>query len=342
MDKMKRFLLLSLTAIALFFLAACQSEDTADNEGDTTTNTNDLTEIEFILDWVPNTNHTGVFVAEEMGYFEEAGLDVTIRRPPEGSVTELVGTGSAQFGIDFQDMLAARFEQGVPVTAVAAIIEENTAGIISHAEDEIERAADIEGKSYGTWNDPIELALLEHIMEEDGGDFEQVELVPNQADNSVVGLANDMFDSANIYFAWDGIMAEHQEVPTNFFYFTDYAEELNFYSPVIIANNEYLETNPEEAEAFVQAVKRGYQYAMENPEESAELLIENAPELEDQRDFVVASQKWISEQYAENSENWGMIEEDRWNAFYTWLLENELIETDLTEDTLFTNEFLGE
>lgn len=334
MNKFRNIILGSLSVLFLFILAACQTEEA--------TESNEQIEIEFILDWVPNTNHTGLFVAEEMDYFEEAGLDVTIRRPPEGSVTELVGTGSAQFGIDFQDILATRFEQEVPVTAVAAIIDENTAGIISHEEDGIQTAADIEGQSYGTWNDPIELALLEYIMEEDGGDFDQVELIPNQADNSVVGLANDMFDSANIYYAWDGVMAEYQEVPTNFFYFTDYAEELNFYSPVVIANNDYLENNPEESEAFIQAVKRGYQYAMENPEKAADILIQNAPELEDQRDFVVASQEWISEQYAQTPEEWGYIDEERWNAFYTWLLENDLIGTDLTEEPLFTNEFLGE
>lgn len=334
MKNIKKILLGSLAVLTVFILAACQTEDESTS--------GELTEIEFILDWVPNTNHTGLFVAEEMGYFEEEGLDVTIRRPPEGSVTELVGTGGAQFGIDFQDILATRFDEGIPATAVAAIIEHNTAGIISHEEDYIQTAADIEGNSYGTWNDPIELALLEQVMEEDGADFEQVELVPNQADNSIVGLANDMFDAANIYYAWDGVMAEYQDVPTNFFYFTDYTEELDFYSPVIIANNDYLENNPEEVSAFIQAVKRGYQYTMENPEESADILIQNAEELEGQRDFVVASQEWLSERYAENPEEWGTIEEDRWNAFYNWLYENDLTENDLTEETLFTNEFLGE
>lgn len=334
MKNIKKILLGSLAVLTVFILAACQTEDESTS--------GELTEIEFILDWVPNTNHTGLFVAEEMGYFEEEGLDVTIRRPPEGSVTELVGTGGAQFGIDFQDILATRFDEGIPATAVAAIIEHNTAGIISHEEDYIQTAADIERNSYGTWNDPIELALLEQVMEEDGADFEQVELVPNQADNSIVGLANDMFDAANIYYAWDGVMAEYQDVPTNFFYFTDYTEELDFYSPVIIANNDYLENNPEEVRAFIQAVKRGYQYTMENPEESADILIQNAEELEGQRDFVVASQEWLSERYAENPEEWGTIEEDRWNAFYNWLYENDLTENDLTEETLFTNEFLGE
>lgn len=334
MKNIKKALLVLTSLFTLLLLTACTPSESED--------TSDLKDIDFILDWVPNTNHTGLYVALEKGYFEEAGLDVTIRRPPEGSGTELVGTGGAQFGIDFQDTIAARFEKGLPVTAVAAIIDHNTSGIVSHPDAEIESAKDLAGKSYGTWNEPIELAIVEHIVTEDGGNFEDVELVPNQADNSVVGLSTKMFDSAWIYYAWDGVMAESMDVETDFFYLTDFAEELDFYSPVIIANNDYIETNPEDTKKMVQAIKKGYQYAMEEPEESANILMKHAPELKEQADFILASQAWISERYAETPENWGHIEEERWNKFYDWLYTNKLIEKDLTEEPFFTNEYLGE
>lgn len=299
-------------------------------------------EIEFILDWVPNTNHTGLYVALEKGYFEEAGLDVTIRRPPEGSTTELVGLGQAQFGISFQDSLANRLAGGLPVTAVATIIEHNTSGILSREDSQITTPIEMEGHTYGTWNDPIELGMIEHIIQSENGDYSKVQLVPNQADNSIVGLANSMFESAWVYYAWDGMMAESQDVPTNFFYFKDYAEELDFYSPIIIANNDYLANDPEEAATVVQAIKRGYQYTIENPEEAVDILIKHAPELEGQREFVLASQEWINEQYAGDPTKWGYIEEERWNAFYNWLYDNNLVEVNLTEQAYFTNEFLGE
>ena len=334
MKKMKKYIVSLLSIFALFLLVACETEETADLD--------EMDDIELILDWVPNTNHTGLYVAQEMGYFEEAGVNVTVRRPPEGGGTELVGSGNAQFGISFQDTIAAPFEQGLPVTAVAAIVDHNTSGILSHEDAGIETAADMAGRSYGTWNEPIETALVEHIVEEDGGDFNEVELIPNQADNSVVGLANNMFDSAWIYYAWDGVMADFQDVPTNYFNLTDIAEELDFYSPIIIANNEYLGNNPEQAAAVLQAIKRGYQYTMENTEEAVDILIKYAPELEDQRDFVLASQEWINEQYAASPEEWGYIDETRWNTFYDWLYENDLVEEDLSAQNLFTNEFLGD
>lgn len=299
-------------------------------------------QVELILDWVPNTNHTGLYVALEKGYFEEAGIDITIRRPPEGSSAELVGLNQAQFGIGFQDYLANSLAGGLPITAVAAIIEHNTSGIISREDDQITSPEKMEGHSYGTANDPIELAIIKHIIQSENGDFNKVELVPNQADNSVVGLANSMFDTSWVYYAFDGMMAENQGVPTNFFYFKDYGDELDFYSPVIIANNDYLAENPEEASAVIKAIKRGYQYTIEHPEEAVDILIKHAPELEEQREFVLASQNWINEQYASDPANWGYIDEERWNAFYDWLYENQLIDVDLTEQDYFTNEFLGD
>lgn len=225
---------------------------------------------------------------------------------------------------------------------MATIIEHNTSGIIANESTGIDEPAKMPGYRYGTWNDPIELAMLEYILAAEQVDFAEVELVPNQADNSVVGLANEMFDSAWVYYGWDGVMSEYQDVPTNFFYFKDYAPELDFYSPIIIANNDYLAENPEQATAIVQAIKKGYQFAMENPEQAVDILLTHAPELKEQREFVLASQQWMSENYASEIEQWGYIDESRWNEFYNWLYTHELVDTDLTAETLFTNDYLGE
>ena len=88
---------------------------------------------------------------------------------------------------------------------------------------------------------------------------------------------------ASVYYAWDKIMGDSLGIETNFFYYKDYAPELNFYSPVIIANNDYLKDNKEEATKILRAIKKGYQYAMEHPEEAAEILIKYAPELENKK-----------------------------------------------------------
>ena len=93
-----------------------------------------------MLDWTPNTNHTGFYVAQAQGYFAEAGLKVNIIQPPEDGAVMMVASGNAEFCIDFQDYLAPVFasKETYPVTAVAALIQHNTSGIVSLKEDGID------------------------------------------------------------------------------------------------------------------------------------------------------------------------------------------------------------
>ena len=109
----------------------------------------EMKDITLVLDWTPNTNHTGFYVAQSEGYYAEAGLNVNIIQPPEDGATMMVASGQAQFGVDFQDYLAPVFtsEDEIPVTAVAAMIQHNTSGIVSLKEDGIDSPKGLEGKN---------------------------------------------------------------------------------------------------------------------------------------------------------------------------------------------------
>ena len=121
---LKRLTAVVMTAMMVALLASCTPESPAKDP---------VVEITLVLDWTPNTNHTGFYVALEKGYFEEEGLKVNIVQPPEDGATMMVASGQAQFGIDFQDYLAPVFssEDDYNVTEVAALIQHNTSGIIS-------------------------------------------------------------------------------------------------------------------------------------------------------------------------------------------------------------------
>ncbi|MCM1550136.1 MAG: ABC transporter substrate-binding protein [Clostridium sp.] len=298
------------------------------------------TEITFVLDWTPNTNHTGLYVAQELGYFEDAGLTVTIVQPPEDGATTMVASGQAQFGIDFQDYLTPVFtsEDKMPVEAVAAILQHNTSGIISLQEDGIISPADMEGKNYATWNLAIEQAILRNVVEADGGDFDNVNLIPEYVTDVPTALQQDI-DAVWIYYAWDGISTEVAGLDTNMFYFRDITPEFDYYSPVIIANTDFLESDGDTARAFLNAVRRGYEYAIENPEEAADILCEAVPELN--QEMVKKSQIWLANQYKAEVEQWGYIDQTRWDAFYAWLYENDLSE-EIPSGYGFTNEYLSE
>ena len=295
--------------------------------------------IKIVLDWVPNTNHTGLYVAKDLGYFKEEGLNVEIVQPPEGSTTALIGAGGAEFGISFQDTLAKSFakENPVPVTAVAAILQHNTSGIISLKEKGIDSPKKLEGKKYATWEDNIEQAILKKLVTDDKGDFSKVKLIPYTITDVVTGLKTDV-DAVWVYYAWDGIATERAGLQTNFLKIRDYGEELDYYSPVIIANNDFLKKNPEIAKKVLEAIKKGYEYAIKNPEESAKILVKNSPELD--INLVTASQKWISKEYQSDAKEWGIIDGNRWNRFYEWLYKNKAVEREIPKDFGYSNEYL--
>lgn len=295
--------------------------------------------IKIVLDWVPNTNHTGLYVAKDLGYFKEEGLDVEIVQPPEGSTTALIGAGGAEFGISFQDTLAKSFakENPVPVTAVAAILQHNTSGIISLKEKGIDSPKKLEGKKYATWEDNIEQAILKKLVTDDKGDFSKVKLIPYTITDVVTGLKTDV-DAVWVYYAWDGIATERAGLQTNFLKIRDYGEELDYYSPVIIGNNDFLKKNPEIAKKVLKAIKKGYEYAMKNPEESAKILVKNSPELD--INLVTASQKWISKEYQSDAKEWGIIDGNRWNRFYEWLYKNKAVEREIPKNFGYSNEYL--
>lgn len=295
--------------------------------------------IKIVLDWVPNTNHTGLYVAKDLGYFKEEGLDVEIVQPPEGSTTALIGAGGAEFGISFQDTLAKSFakESPVPVTAVAAILQHNTSGIISLKEKGIDSPKKLEGKKYATWEDNIEQAILKKLVTDDKGDFSKVKLIPYTITDVVTGLKTNV-DAVWVYYAWDGIATERAGLQTNFLKIRDYGEELDYYSPVIIANNDFLKKNPEIAKKVLKAIKKGYEYAMKNPEESAKILVKNSPELD--INLVTASQKWISKEYQSDAKEWGIIDGNRWNRFYEWLYKNKAVEREIPKNFGYGNEYL--
>ena len=334
----KRFTALMLTLLMILSLAACGKENADQNDG--SNERKDLEKITVVLDWTPNTNHTGLYIAQEKGYFEEAGLDVEIVQPPEDGAVVLTASGRAQFGVSFQDSLAAALcgEDALPVTAVAAMIQHNTSGIISRKGEGMDRPKGMEGHTYATWNGAIELGTVQAVMEADGGDYSKLELIPSTVTDEVSALKSNSVDSIWIFYAWAGVKTELEQLSTDYFAFADIDPVFDYYTPILIANNRYLEDNPEMAKAFLAAVTKGYEDAMKDPEEAAQILCKAAPELD--YELVLASQEYLKDQYQADASQWGYIDAARWNNFYEWVNDHGLTEEPVPLDTAFTNEYL--
>ena len=329
---MKKFIAILLALTMIFALAACgKSAETAETET-----------ITVVLDWTPNTNHTGIFVAQAKGYFEEAGLKVEVVQPPEDGAVTLVASGKAQFGVSFQDSLAPAFagDEPIPVTAVAAVIQHNTSGIVSRAGEGMDRPKGLEGKKYATWDLDVEKATIRDVMTADGGDFELVELIPSTVTDEVSALKSKSVDAIWIFYGWAGVACEVEGLDIDYFDFADIDPVFDYYTPVIIGGNAWMEENPETAKAFLSALSKGYTYAVENPKEAADILMEAAPELKANTELVYASQEYLAKEYIADAARWGEFDGERWAAFFNWLNENNLMEEKIDPDFGFTNSYL--
>ena len=333
----KQILAVLLCAVMLVSLAACAGKQDDKTE--------DLQKIPLSLDWTPNTNHTGIYVALAKGYFTEAGLDVTVVQPPESGAAAMCAAGQAQFAIDAQDTLAAAFTSDEPlgVTAVAALLQHNTSGIISRKGEGMDRPKGMENHTYSTWEVPTELAMLKTVMEKDGGDFSKVKLIPNTVTDEAGALKEKQTDAIWIFYGWGGISAKLSGLDFDYFNFTDIDPVFDYYTPVLIANNNYIAENPETTKAFLSALKKGYEYAIANPEEAAQILVDGdtTGSLKESLELVTESQKWLSTQYKAEVAQWGYIDPARWDGFYKWLWDNELIEKELPAGTGYTNAYLS-
>lgn len=329
----KRILAVLLSVLLVTAMTGCGSKKEEAGDGK-------LKKITFVLDWTPNTNHTGIYVAKEKGYFKEAGLDVEIVQPPEDGAEVLVGSGKAQFGVSFQDtmMPAVVGDDALPIKAVAAVLQHNTSGIVSRKGEGINRPKGLEGKKYATWNQDIEKAILKQVVEKDKGNFSKVKMIPSTVTDEVSALKSKKVDAIWIYYGWAGIATEVAGLDTDYFAFKDIDPVFDYYTPVIIGNSDWMKENEETAKAFLSAAKKGYEYAIEHPEDAGNILCEASPELDSK--MVQASQKYMKDQYKAEVEQWGYINPKRWNAFYDWISEKGLSKTKIPENTGFTNDYL--
>ena len=320
--------------------AADATEAAASEAAATSTEPTAEKDITLVLDWTPNTNHTGFYVALEKGYYDAAGINLKIVQPPEDGATMMVASGQAEFGIDFQDYLAPVFSSGddYHITTVATLIQHNTSGIISLKEDGINSFKDLEGKNYATWGLPVEQAMMQYCMEAEGGDYSKLNLIPETITDEAAALQQDI-DAIWIYYAWAGIATQRAGLDTNTIFFKDIVPEFDYYNPVIVANTDFLDQDPETAKAFLEATKKGYEDAIADPDAAAEILVKNVPELD--LDMVKESQEWLADQYKAEVERWGYIDPARWDGFYKWLSDNNLSDP-IPAGKGFTNDYLPE
>lgn len=321
----KRFILLILSGIMLA-VSGCATTAAG-------------TKVTVVLDWTPNTNHTGLFVALEEGYFDKEGLDVKIIQPQEGTAEQLVSAGTAQFGVSYQESVTFARAEGVPVVSLAAVIQHNTSGFASLKEKGIVTPKDFEGKKYGGWGSPIEEATLRYLMQQEGADPGKLQIVTTGDADFFQASATGEIDFAWIFEGWAGMEARLKGMELNYIDLGEVAEVFDYYTPVLITSEKNIRENRGLVEKFMRAAEKGYRFAIENSDAAAEILLKHAPELD--RALVIESQRFLADRYQDDAPYWGLQKQEVWERYMNWLYENGFITEKVDVTKAFTNEFVN-
>lgn len=299
-----------------------------------------LTDVTVILDYVPNTNHTGMYVALDKGYYAEAGLNVQIIEPTEGATNTLIAVGKGDFGISYQeDVTVARtLEEPLPIRAIATVIQHNTSGFATWTGKDITSVADFEGKTYAGWGGPGEEAVLRAVMEAAGLDFSTLNMVISDG-SGFAALEGDV-DIMWFYEAWDNVKCQMNGFDINYMPLRELDERLDYYTPVIITNEDMIANHPETVRAFLAATERGYQDAIADPAGCAKILNKYAPDYT--LEMLTISQEYLANEYVADAERWGVMKPEVWDRYTEFMVEYGVIDAPIDSAELFTNDFLPE
>lgn len=290
-----------------------------------------------VLDWTINTNHTGLYVALENGYFSDLGLDVTIQAPPETGAAALVASGTADLAVSYQEEITHARAADMPLVAVATILQHNTSGFASRAEDGIVTPADFEGKVYGGWGSPMEEAMIQALMEKYDADYSKVQNISIGSMDFFAATESDI-DFTWIFAGWDGIAAEQKGIDINYIDLGQEEPALDYYTPVLAASENAIANHSDRLQKLLKAIGQGYNFAVAKPDQAAEILLKYAPELDEA--LVKASQDFLADYYIADAPRWGVMKLDTWERYKNWLLDRDLLSKDINPGKAFTNSLL--
>lgn len=334
--------LVAVLVLVSVVVGACGSDNGSDNTKDAagTTGSAKLEKFTVVLDWTPNTNHSGMFLADARGWYSEAGLDVEFVEPGDSSSIQLLAGGKADVAVSVSEEVVPARSEGLPVRSVAAVIEHNTSSLVSLASAGIERPRDLEGRTYGGWGGQLEEALLHELVSCDGGDPSKVEFVEVGEADYRIGMERGQYDTVWIYDGWDGIrLTEIDGVDLNRIAFIDHTDCIpDWYTPVLASSDDVMADRPEDLRAFLAATRRGYQAAMDDPKAAADAVIEVAPDLDS--DLVERSARFLADQYSADPETWGQQDAKIWERFTAFLVKAGMVEAGFDSTQAWTGEFL--
>jgi putative hydroxymethylpyrimidine transport system substrate-binding protein len=311
---------LALAVLSLTLILAACGEKSEDSTGDRES-------LSLTLDFYPNPDHAGIYMAQKLGYFEEAGLDVSIATPSDPSLPiKAVATGSSDLAVSYEPEVALAREQGLDVVAIAALVNRPLTSMIWLQKSGIKGIGDLRGKTIATAGIPYQDAFLKTILA-------RVKLTPEDAKAVNVGfglLPALLSGSAQAMLGGfsnvEGIdLRERGKAPV-----VTPVDKLGvptYDELVLVARRQTLEEDPEKFRLFLAALERGTDAAVQQPGAATEAIAEANPDLEPK--LTAAEVKATLPLLGARTEGqpYGYMDPEEWTAFAGWMRDNGLIES---------------
>ena len=337
-------ILLSLVFVISLLAAACgggspTSTPVPTDSPTPTAEPIELSEVSIALDWFPWANHSGLFIAQERGYFEEQGLKVNIYVPGDPStVLQTVAAGRDDFGISYQPELLIAREQGITAVSIMAMVQHPLNSVMALKESGIAEPKDMMGKKIGSPGLPSDEALIDTMLRSQGLTIDDVEMV-NVGFDLVPALISKNVDAiVGAYWVHESISATNQGFELNIMRMEQNGVP-DFYELVIVANEEKIAQDPDLVQSFVRGVTRGYQDAIADPQDAVQLLKRVKPEVD--WAIEIPGVELLAPLWATDNGVCGWQEEARWKDFAEWLVDTGRLSASTDPMAAFDNSFVA-
>jgi putative hydroxymethylpyrimidine transport system substrate-binding protein len=329
---MKKLFLLCLALAAALAVTACgsKSEDVNPVQED----------FKVALDWYANPDHAGFFVAEDRGYFEDAGLEVSLDSPTDPSLPiKLVAAGRADLAISYEPEVLLARQQGLDVVSVATVIGVPLTSMIWLKKSKIRNVAGLKGKTISTAGIPYQDAYLRTILERAGlseSDVKKVGVGQGLLPSIISGRAQATLGPFWNIEGVDLRLSGQKPVinPVNRLGVPTYSEM------VLVANGSRVDDDPEPIELFLKALERGTREAVAMPNRATETVIAANEALD--RKTTAAQMKATLPLLAQRNGDrpFGYMDTTRWQTFINWAVEKDVLTAPQRAVDVLSNELL--
>jgi len=292
------------------------------------------------LDFYPNPDHAGIYMAEKLGYFEEAGLEVSIETPSDPAAPmKLVAAGRTDLAISYEPEIALAQQEGLDVVAVAALVNQPLTSMIWLKKSGVKGVADLKGRTIATAGIPYQDKFLETILARVDLTPDDVKVVnvgfgllPAVAGGSADAMLGGFRNVEGVDLRLRGLAptvtpVDQLGVPTY--------DEL-----VLVANRQSLEEDPDKFRLFIAALERGTEAAVEQPGAATDAITEANPDLEPKLTAAEVEATLPLLGARTGDQPFGYMDPKKWETFAGWMRDNELLDALPTPSELLDNGYL--